>query len=67
MDWIVCDDRMPEQVPRGNGRLSAMVEVELSDGTTSEDWLINDKWVIHCKTNGGAFPVRWRLKNGIQR
>ena len=60
--WIDCETLLPEQKTQGNGKCSEMVIVELSDGTISKDWLINDKWTIHCKKNGGAYPVRW--KNG---
>lgn len=58
--WIDCDERMPEQKQDGNGTVSETVKVLLSDGTESEDWLINGKWVVHCKKNGGAYPVKWR-------
>lgn len=61
-DWIDCDVSLPTQIKYGTGKYSKMVIVELSDGTTSKDWLINDKWTVHCKKNGGAYPVRW--KNG---
>lgn len=61
-DWIDCDVSLPTQIQYGTGKYSKMVIVELSDGTTSKDWLINDKWTVHCKKNGGAYPVRW--KNG---
>ena len=60
--WIDCETLLPEQKTQGNGKCSEMVIVELSDGTISKDWLINDKWTIYCKKNGGAYPVRW--KNG---
>jgi len=63
-NWIDCDAQMPEQKPKGTGIYSEMVDVILSNGARSEDWLINDKWTIHCKKNGGAFPVMWRYKNG---
>jgi len=62
MDWIDCDKAMPEEMKDGNGSRSKVVSVILSDGTEDEDWLINGKWVIHCKKNGGAFPVKWRNK-----
>lgn len=62
-DWIDCDISLPEQKLHGTGKYSQIVIVELSDGTISKDWLINDKWTVHCKKNGGAYPVRW--KHGI--
>mgnify|MGYP006052993613 CR=1 FL=1 len=62
MNWVGCDKVMPEEVKDGNGSRSKVVSVMLSDGTEDEDWLINGKWVIHCKKNGGAFPVKWRNK-----
>lgn len=62
MDWVDCDKVMPEEKLEGSGSRSEMVSVMLSDGSKSEDWLINGKWVIHCKKNGGAFPVKWRNK-----
>ena len=61
-EWIDCEVSLPPQRAEGIGKCSQMVTVELSDGTISKDWLINDKWTIHCKKNGGAYPVRW--KNG---
>lgn len=60
--WIDCRYRMPDQTKQGKGSFSKMVTVLLSDGTISEDWLINGKWVIHCKNSGGAYPVKWRAK-----
>lgn len=60
LEWIDCEERMPEQKQDGNGTVSETVKVILSDGTESEDWLINGKWVVHCKKNGGAYPVKWR-------
>lgn len=59
-NWIDCAKELPEQKPRGNGKHSEMVWVKLSDGTVAKDWLINDKWTIHCKTNGGAYPIGWK-------
>ena len=59
-EWIDCEITLPHQEPKGNGRCSEMVLVELSDGTIDKDWLINYEWVIHCKKNGGAYPVRWK-------
>lgn len=62
-EWIDCDVSLPQQEQYGIGKYSQMVVVELSDGTISKDWLINDKWTVHCKNNGGAYPVRW--KDGV--
>ena len=59
--WIDCDEEMPTELKEGIGTYSDRVEVELSDGRITTDWLINGKWVIHCKNNGGAYPVRWRI------
>lgn len=61
-EWVLCEKEMPPQVSVGSGKKSDMVAVMLSDGKVTEDWLINDRWVIHCKTNGGAYPVKWRKK-----
>lgn len=58
--WVDCEARLPEQKPKGLGTYSEKVTVELSDGRITEDWLINGKWVIHCKNNGGAYPIRWK-------
>lgn len=58
--WVDCDVSLPAQKNEGCGKCSEMVVVELSDGSISKDWLINDKWTIHCKKNGGAYPVRWK-------
>ncbi len=58
--WTDCTVALPPQKEQGNGRCSEMVTVELSDKTIDRDWLINYEWVIHCRKNGGAYPVRWR-------
>lgn len=60
--WISCKDKLPEQKRNGMGTSSKEVEVLLSNGTISSDWLINGRWVIHCKNSGGAYPVKWREK-----
>ena len=59
---MIWEDGLPPTKPYGDGTVSGKVKVLLSDGTVSEDWLINDKWVVHCKTNGGAFPIVWRYE-----
>lgn len=61
-DWMDCNDRLPEEVKEGVGTHSKEVEVLLSNGEISSDWLINGKWVIYCKKNGGAYPIKWREK-----
>ena len=61
-EWIDCEDRLPEQKQDGNGAVSETVKVLLSDGREAEDWLINGKWTIFCKRNGGSYPVKWREK-----
>ena len=58
--WIDCEKELPPQKHEGIGKYSDRVAVELSDGRIAEDWLINGKWVVHCKNNGGAYPVRWK-------
>lgn len=63
-DWMDCNDRLPEEVKEGVGTHSKEVEVLLSNGEISSDWLINGKWVIYCKKNGGAYPLKWREKYG---
>lgn len=62
-EWIDCSVSLPQQKQYGTGKYSQIVVVELSDGMISKDWLINDKWTVHCKKNGGAYPVRW--KDGV--
>lgn len=62
VEWFICEEVMPEERNDGNGRYSEEVIVLLSDGTESTDWLINGKWVVHCKKNGGAFPIKWKEK-----
>lgn len=59
-EWIECEVEMPPERHEGIGTVSEKVEVELSDGRMSKDWLLNGKWVVHCKNNGGAYPVRWK-------
>ena len=59
-DWKDCRKQMPLERIEGCGTVSDRVVVELSDGRITTDWLINGKWVIHCKTNGGAYPVKWK-------
>lgn len=59
-EWIDCDVSLPPQKNEGAGRCSEMVVVELSDGTIAQDWLINDKWTIHCKKNGSATSALFR-------
>lgn len=61
-EWIDCGTMLPEEEKEGIGTHSKEVEVMLSDGRMSSDWLINGKWVIHCKNNGGAYPVKWKEK-----
>lgn len=60
--WVNCDDKMPEEYSEGLGTTSRVVKVLLSDGREAEDWLINGKWTIFCKKNGGSYPVKWREK-----
>lgn len=61
--WIDCKAKMPTQKIEGVGAYSKPVIVLLSNGEISEDWLINGKWVIHCRNNGGAYPIKWQEKN----
>ena len=61
-DWTDCNDRLPKELAEGIGTHSKEVEVLLSNGKISSDWLINGKWVIYCKKNGGAYPLKWREK-----
>ncbi len=61
--WILCKDRLPDEETRGEATISKPCEVILSDGTQTEDWLINHRWVINCKDSGCAYPVKWRYKN----
>lgn len=60
--WTDCEKKLPDQKKDGEGSFSESVKVMLSDGIESEDWIINGKWVVHCKKNGGAYPVKWRFK-----
>ena len=64
MVWVDCEECLPPQQKEGEGTCSEEVEVLLSDGTVSTDWLINGKWVVYCKKNGGAYPKKWRYLNG---
>ena len=64
--WINCEDEMPKERQEGCGTVSDKVSVELSDGRIETDWLINGRWVIFCKQNGGAYPIRWKKQQGIQ-
>lgn len=56
------NDGLPPEKKVGQGTCSEMCIVQLSDGRLAEDWLINGKWVVHCKRNGGVYPVRWKWK-----
>lgn len=58
---------LPPEIKKGVGTYSEMVDVELSDGTIAEDFLINGKWVTYCKKNGGVYPVRWKWKTDTQK
>lgn len=61
MCWIKCEDRLPTEKKKGNGTYSDSVKVLLSNGKEDEDFLINSKWVWHCKLdNVGGYPVAWR-------
>lgn len=60
--WIDCKDRLPDEQLKGMATISIPCEVILSDGSTTEDWRINGKWVINCKDSGCAYPVKWRYK-----
>ena len=62
-DWIQCEDRLPDEQHIGSCTLSKPCEVILTDGSITEDWRINGKWVINCKDSGCAYPVKWRYKN----
>ena len=64
MKWIDCETQMPNETYDGSGSYSREVDVILSDGTQSTDWLINGKWVVHCRKNGGPYPVKWRKTSG---
>ena len=61
-NWVDCEDRLPEEFAEGTGTRSDEVEVLLSNEEISSDWLINGKWVVYCKKNGGAYPIKWRNK-----
>lgn len=58
--WNDCEKELPKEKQEGIGTYSPMVEVMLSNGEITEDWLINGKWVVHCRNNGGAYPIKWR-------
>lgn len=60
--WIDCDKEMPKEQKRGIGTYSERVDVILTNGELSEDWLINSKWVLHCKRDTNNYPVKWRYK-----
>lgn len=61
--WILCKNRMPDEETRGEATISKPCIVELTDGTVTEDWLINHRWVINCKDSGSPYPVKWRYKS----
>ena len=61
MDWISVEDRLPEQHHQNNGLVSHSVEVLLNTGEITDDFLINGRWVWHCKQdNVGGYPIKWR-------
>lgn len=60
--WHNCKIELPSEKQDGIGTVSDRVTVELSDGRIETDWLINGRWVVFCKNNGGAYPVRWMYK-----
>lgn len=62
--WISCKEKLPKERQEGIGTVSDMVEVLLDTGEKDEDWLINHKWVLHCKLDSGGYPVKWRKKSG---
>ena len=62
-EWILCKDGLPDEETRGEATISKPCIVELTDGTVTEDWLINHRWVINCKDSGSPYPVKWRYKN----
>ena len=59
-EWVNCDDQMPEETVEGQGTMSERVTVLLTDGTISTDWLINGRWVIHCKRENTRYPIKWK-------
>lgn len=65
MKWINCTDQMPKENNYGSGTKSNVVEVLLDNKNEDEDWLINGKWVMHCRIDStGGYPVAWRYKDG---
>ena len=62
--WISCKEKLPKERQEGIGTVSDMVEVLLNTGEEDEDWLINHKWVLHCKLDSEGYPVKWRKKSG---
>lgn len=63
--WIKCSDRLPPERPEGSGSVSDSVIVLLSNGKETDDFLINGRWVFHCKLdNVGGYPVAWREFDG---
>lgn len=62
--WISCKEKLPKERQEGIGTVSDTVEVLLDTGEEDEDWLINHKWVLHCKLDSGGYPVKWRKKSG---
>ena len=59
--WIDCDVSLPPEHKEGNGTVSDNVRVILNTGKESEDYLINGRWVWHCKLdNVGGYPVKWK-------
>lgn len=63
-DWIDVTDRLPESRSEGKGTVSDVVEVLLTNGKITNDFLINGRWVWHCKLdNVGGYPIKWRNKS----
>ena len=59
--WIKCTERMPTERKEGNGTCSENVKVLLNTGKEDTDFLINGKWVWHCRLDKiGGYPVAWK-------
>lgn len=51
--WVDCSERLPDH--------GETVQVYLNNGKITDDFIINGRWVWHCKLdNIGGYPIKWR-------
>ena len=58
--WIDVSESMPATYPCDSGMKSDSVEVMLDTGKITDDYLLNGRWVWHCKSEGTGYPIKWR-------